>query len=59
MENRNGLAVNTRITKASGKAETQAAIDMLGELPGKGRITVGGNLFQPACACCAISLFSN
>jgi transposase len=43
MENRNGLAVNARITKASGKAERQAAIDMLGELPGKSRITVGAD----------------
>jgi len=43
MENRNGLAVNARITKASGKAERQAAADMLGELPGKSRITVGGD----------------
>jgi transposase len=43
MENRNGLAVNARITKATGKAERQAAIDMLGELPGKSRVTVGGD----------------
>jgi transposase len=43
MENRNGLAVNARITKASGTAERQAAIDMIGELPGKSRITVGGD----------------
>jgi transposase len=43
MENRNGLAVNARITKASGKAERQAAIEMLGELPGESRVTVGGD----------------
>ena len=43
MENRNGLAVNARVTKASGTAERQAAIDMLGDLPGKSRVTVGGD----------------
>ena len=43
MENRNGLAVNARVTKATGTAERQAAADMLGELPGKKRITVGGD----------------
>ena len=43
MENRNGLAVNTRITNASGTAERQAAADMLGELPGKKRITLGAD----------------
>ena len=35
MENRNGLAVNARVTKATGRAEREAAVDMLGELPGK------------------------
>jgi transposase len=43
MENRNGLAVNARITKASGTAEREAAADMMGELPGKKRITVGAD----------------
>jgi IS5 family transposase len=43
MENRNGLAVNARVTKATGTAEREAAVDMLGELPGKKRITVGGD----------------
>lgn len=43
MENRNGLAVNARVTKATGTAEREAAVDMLGELPGKSRITVGGD----------------
>jgi hypothetical protein len=43
MENRNGLAVNARVTKATGTAERQAAVDLLGELPGKKRITVGGD----------------
>jgi len=43
MENRNGLAVNARITKASGTAEREAAKDMMNELPGKKRITVGAD----------------
>jgi hypothetical protein len=43
MENRNGLAVNARVTKATGTAEREAAVDMLGELPGTSRITVGGD----------------
>lgn len=41
MENRNGLVVNARVTKAKGTAEREAAVDMLGELPAKKRITVG------------------
>lgn len=43
MENRNGLAVNGRVTRASGTAEREAAVDMLGELPGKKRVTLGGD----------------
>jgi len=43
MENRNGLAVNARITKASGTAEREAAADMMGELPGNKRITIGAD----------------
>jgi len=43
MENRNGLVVNARVTKATGTAEREAAVDMLGEMPAKKRITVGGD----------------
>lgn len=43
MANRNGLAVNARVTKATGTAEREAAVDMLGELPGNSRITVGAD----------------
>ena len=43
MENRNGLAVNARVTKASGTAERQTAAEMLGELPRKKGVTVGGD----------------
>jgi transposase len=43
MENRNGLVVNARVTKATGTAEREAAVDMLGELPAKRRVTLGGD----------------
>ena len=42
-ENRNGLVVDTRLTTASGTAEREAAIEMLAELPGEGRKTVGAD----------------
>ena len=41
MENRNGLAVNGQITKATGTAEREAAVDMLGDIAGDKRVTVG------------------
>lgn len=43
MENRNGLVVDVAMTKATGTAEREAALDMLGKVPGKRRITVGGD----------------
>lgn len=43
MENRSKLAVDTRLTTASGTAEREAAIEMLGELPGAQRKTVGAD----------------
>jgi transposase len=43
MENRNGLVVNARVTKATGTAERQTAAEMLGELPRSKRVTVGGD----------------
>jgi IS5 family transposase len=43
MENRNGLAVNGRVTRATGYAEREAALEMIDEVPGKHRITVGGD----------------
>lgn len=43
MENRNGLAVNSRLTHATGTAERDAAMDMVLEVPGKQQITVGGD----------------
>ena len=43
MENRHGLAVNDCVTQATGPAEAQAAIAMVGQIPGWGRITLGGD----------------
>jgi transposase len=45
MENRNGLAVDGQLTTASGTAEPDAALAMLGCLPGEQRITVGADKF--------------
>lgn len=42
-ENRNGLVVDTRLTEANGTAEREAAIEMLAELPGEARKTVGAD----------------
>jgi transposase len=41
MENRNGLVVDTSLTKAAGTAERDAAIAMVEYLPDNGRITLG------------------
>jgi transposase len=41
MENRNGLAIDGRITKATGRAEREAALDMLNDLAGPKRVTLG------------------
>jgi len=43
MENRNGLVVDVAMTKATGTAEREAALEMLGKIPGKRRITIGGD----------------
>jgi transposase len=43
IENRTGLIVNTRLTQATGTAEREAAAEMVGELPGTYRVTVGGD----------------
>jgi transposase len=42
-ENRNGLIVNARLTEANGYAERDAAIEMLGDLPAGGRVTLGAD----------------
>jgi transposase len=41
MENRNGLAIDGRITKATGTAEREAAVDMLNDIAGVKRVTLG------------------
>jgi transposase len=43
MENRSKLALDTRLTPASGTAEHEAAIEMLRDLPGAQRKTVGAD----------------
>jgi hypothetical protein len=43
MENRSKLAVDTRLTQATGTAEHEAALEMLRELPGEQRKTVGAD----------------
>ncbi len=43
MENRHGLIVDAFVTAATGTAERDAALTMLGELPDNVRMTVGGD----------------
>jgi len=43
MENRNGLVVDVALTQATGTAERETALEMLGKITGKRRITVGGD----------------
>lgn len=42
-ENRNGLIVNTEMFQANGTAERVAALVMLEQIPGVGRVTVGAD----------------
>lgn len=50
MENRNGLAVDTMLTLASGTAEREAAVEMISRIPGSHRITVGADKAYNACS---------
>ena len=43
MENRNGLVVDVMVTQATGRAEREAALEMLERVPGTRRITVGAD----------------
>ena len=43
VENRNGLIVSSRVWEATGIAERYAALEMLQDVPGIGRVTVGGD----------------
>lgn len=42
-ENRNGLVVDARLTQASGTAERDAALEMMGNKPEGKRVTLGGD----------------
>lgn len=42
-ENRHGLIVDARLTIATGYAERDAALEMLGRVPGRHRVTMGGD----------------
>src|ERR1017187_2003606 len=42
-ENRNGLVVDTALTLATGTAEREAALEMIGNLPEASRVTVGAD----------------
>ena len=43
MENRSGLLVDVKLTTATGTAERDTTLEMLGKIPGKHRITVGAD----------------
>ena len=43
MENRHGLIITPRLTAATGTAEREAAADMVEAIPGRHRLTVGGD----------------
>ena len=43
MENRHGLAVNCCVTQATGRAEAEAAVAMVEEIPGWQRVTLGAD----------------
>jgi IS5 family transposase len=50
MENRSGLAVDARVTRASGTAEREAALAMVDDRPGNHRITLGADKGYDAAA---------
>jgi transposase len=43
MENRNGLAIDAVVHVATGTAERDAAFEMAAQIPGDGRVTLGGD----------------
>ena len=43
MENRNGLAVGGRVTQATGTAERETALELIGDIPRRKHITLGGD----------------
>jgi transposase len=50
MENRNGLAVDARLTRATGTAEREAALAMIEDRPGAHRVTLGADKAYDAAA---------
>jgi transposase len=50
MENRNGLAVDARLTRATGTAERDAALAMIDDRPGAHRLTLGADKAYDAAA---------
>jgi hypothetical protein len=42
-ENRHGLAIDARLTRASGTAEREAALDMIDDRPGRHPVTLGAD----------------
>jgi transposase len=43
MDNRHGLAVNCRLTPSGNRVERDAALEMIQEIPGNRRVTLGGD----------------
>jgi len=43
MDNREGLAVGGRVNQATGRAEPHAALQLVEEFPGSGRVTLGAD----------------
>ena len=53
MENRNGLAVQTELTQATGTAEREAAVEMIAAEAPQGGVTVGGDKNYDTLGCVA------
>ena len=53
IENRHGLVVNTRLTRATGRAEWEAAVAMTQAVAGRQRITVAGDRGYDNAGCVA------
>jgi transposase len=53
MENRNGLAVQSEVTQATGTAEREAAVDMIAAQAPQGGVTVGGDKGYDTQGCVA------
>ena len=49
IDNRHGLATNACVTIASGTAEREAAVQMAGEIPGMGKVTLAAEIGRASC----------